>query len=221
VRLELIRFLLTHDQSARALAELLAVASDLPDEVAAHLQVGRLFAEAGDDNRSLDQFQRALRLDPDNGTALAGAGESAFHLGQYVVALTYLRNAPRDFDKVAAMREVVELVLSDDPLANRIGSAERRRRLLSGLEYARQRLAACTAQRTDAQATNEQVALQAETEEFIDRLEPASVLDQDVIEAGVDLLDRIARHVAPGCGSPTPRDRALILIGRQHGGDAK
>src|SRR5581483_9147544 len=39
-RLELVRFLLMHGQSNRALPELLAMAADLPDEPAAHVRVG-------------------------------------------------------------------------------------------------------------------------------------------------------------------------------------
>jgi Tfp pilus assembly protein PilF len=221
VRLELIRFLLTHNQAGRALSELLAVVADLPDQPAAHLQVAQLFAEAGDDTHALEQFQRALRLTPTDGAALAGAGQSAFQLGEYVLARTYLRRAPADLDEVAATRDVVELVLSKDPLAKRIGSAERRRRVTADLAHARQRLSACVAQRAGNGATSDEVALQREADAFYDRLKPTSVLDQDTIEAGVDLVDRIARDVVHGCGPATPFDRALVLIGHQHGGDAK
>jgi tetratricopeptide (TPR) repeat protein len=221
VRIELIRFLLTHDQSSRALSELLAVASDLPDQLAAHLQIAQLFAEAGDDSKSLEQFQRALQLEPGNGAALAGAGERAFRVGQYVGARSYLRRAPRDLDDVAGTLDIVERVLSEDPLANRIGATERRRRLTSGLDYARRRLAACIARRENGHATSEEVSLQAESEAFPNQLKPGAGLGQDIIEAGVDLMDRIARHVVQVCGPATARDRALILIGREHGVDSQ
>lgn len=220
VRVELIRFLLAHNQSGRALSELLAVSTDLPDQAAAHLQVAQLFAQAGDQNHALDQFQRALRLSPDHGMALAGAGQSAFQLGRYALARTYLRRAPADQDNVTT-REVVERVLSSDPLANRIGSTERRRRLISDLNYARQRLATCFAGRAGGQTTDDELALQHEADAFKARLPPSAALDQDTIEGGVDLLDRIASHVIQACGSPTPFDRALVLIGRQHGSDTR
>ena len=42
------------------------------------VEVGQLFASAGDNGHALDQFQRALRLAPDSGDALAGAGQAAF-----------------------------------------------------------------------------------------------------------------------------------------------
>ena len=65
VRFELIGFLLTHDQTSRALSELLAMNTDLPDDPALRLEVAQLFAKAGDHGHALDQFQRALRLAPD------------------------------------------------------------------------------------------------------------------------------------------------------------
>jgi tetratricopeptide (TPR) repeat protein len=221
VRLEFIRFLLAHNQSGPALAELLAVAADLPDQLAAHREVAQLFAEAGDYTRSLDEFQRALRLTPNDGAALAGAGLGAFHIGQYALARTYLRRAPADLGEVAATRDIIESVLSNDPLANGIGSAERRRRLTADLDYARQRLSACVATRAGSAATNDEVTLQGEADRFYDRLKPAAALDQDTIEAGVDLIDRMARDVVQRCGPASARDRALVLIGRQHAGDSK
>ena len=81
VRFELIDFLLQHDQAGRALSELLAMAADLPDDAAAHVRVGQLFARAGDARKALDQYQRALRVAPADRTALAGAGTSAFTIG--------------------------------------------------------------------------------------------------------------------------------------------
>ena len=221
VRFELIQFLLAHDQPSRAAAELLAVAADLPDEPAAHIHVAQLFFQAGDYHRSLDHFQRALRLAPDDGVALAGAGESAFRLGEYAVARSYLIRAPRDLDDVAATKEIVESVLADDPLTARIGSAERRRRLVGDLASTRQQLAACIGQRTGAQATTEELALQAEAEDVARQLSGPTVLDQDTIETGVDLVARLARHIIQSCAAVTARDRALVLIGRQHSAAAK
>ena len=37
----------------------------------------------------------------------------------------------------------------------------------------------------------------------------------------MDIMTRIERHVAKRCGPPTALDQALILIGRQHGADAR
>ena len=221
VRLELIRFLLDHNQPGRALAELAAASADVPDEPAAHLQVAQLLVRAGDYDHALQQFQQALRRDPDNRAALAGAGRAAFELGRYALARTYLRRAPSELDEVATTRGVTDLVMARDPLANRIGSIERRRRLTSDFTYARQRLMACATGHIPAGATGDESALQEEAGQFEDRLRRSSVLEQDTIEAGVDLVYRLAQRINQACGPPTALDRALLLIGREHGGDAR
>ena len=224
VRFELIRFLLAQGQTDRATAELLAVSTDLPDKAETHLQVAQLFADAGDNRHAFDHFQHAVRLDPDNGAALAGAGRVAYQLGRLLAARSYLRRAPADLDDVAETREIVELAISHDPLANRIGAAERRRRLSANVGYERQRLEGCLAQHGPAvrdRASDEKAALQVEVQVLDGQLQRASTLDQDTLEAGVDLVDRVARQVVVSCLPPTPLDRALVLIGHQHGGEVK
>jgi hypothetical protein len=64
--------------------------------------------------------------------------------------------------------------------------------------------------------TSEDRAFQAEVEEFADQLTRPSVLDQDTIEIGVDLVARVAAHIVHECVAATARDRAFVLIGRQH-----
>jgi Tfp pilus assembly protein PilF len=201
VRLELIRFLLAHRQYTRAVGELMALTSDLPDRPDAHLEAGRLFADAGDDRHALDQFERAVRAAPADPAALGAAGGAAFRLGQYALARTYLRRAPPGGDTL----EVVDHVLTDDPLANRIGSVERRRRLLSNLQYLQQRSSACPL--TEGAA--------------VDALAKNRAPDQDAIEAGVELAGRAAQEIAVRCPPVTGRDRALALIARQHGAEAR
>jgi tetratricopeptide (TPR) repeat protein len=220
VRLELFRFLLTHDQVSRALSELVALSTDLPDDAASHVEVGQLLASAGDSARALDQFQRALRLAPDSGAALAGAGQAAFRVGDYLLARTYLRKAPDDVDRVTETRELVDLVLSSDPLAARIGSYERRRRLLDNFSYADDRLTSCIEQHPGGQPPADELAVRDAAQDFKIQLTP-SILEQDTIESGVELIDRVEREVVQHCPPPALRDRALMLIGPHHGVDAR
>ena len=217
VRLELIRFLLSHNQVNRAESELMALSTDLPNEAATHMEVGQLFALAGDHDRGLDQFQRALRLAPDDGAALAGAGQAAFHVGDYELARKYLRAAPDNVAGVKETRNVVELLLANDPLAMRIGAVVRRRRLADDFAYATERLTACLAQRRGGQPSDDELALRDEAEAFDGQLASSRIVEEDVIESGVDLISRIERAVAQGCAPSTLLDRALILIGQRHG----
>ena len=48
-----------------------------------------------------------------------------------------------------------------------------------------------------------------------------TILEQDTVETGVDLIDRIEQQVVQRCGPPTPVDQALVLIGRQHRTEAR
>src|SRR5262249_17407043 len=104
VRFELIDFLLRHEQGGRALAELLAASADLPARAAAHVRVGQLFARAGGARHALDQYERALHSAPADRVALAGAGTSAFSLGDFQLARSYLHRAPDDIDDVTRTR---------------------------------------------------------------------------------------------------------------------
>lgn len=151
----------------------------------------------------------------------AGAGLSAFQLGKYALARTYLRRAPSGLDEVGTIRDVTDLVLTRDPLANRIGSVGRRRRLTSGLTYARDRLRACTIAHVQGGATSDESPVQEEADEFEDHLNRSAPLEQDTIEAGVDLMYRLEQRITQACGPPSAVDRALLLIGREHGGDAR
>jgi tetratricopeptide (TPR) repeat protein len=215
VRFELIEFLLQHDQAGRALSELLAVATDLPDDAATRVRAGQLFARAGDASHALEQYERALRLAPDDKSALAGAGSSAFKIGNFALARRYLRLAPDDMDDVARTRAVADLILSNDPLARRIGAAERRRRLTANFDYVQQRLTACLSNRAGGMSDDE-VALQREVETVQGALKGRGALDQDAIESGVDLLDRVEQQIARACGPATAWDQALTLIIKQH-----
>jgi tetratricopeptide (TPR) repeat protein len=221
IRIELIRFLLERGQQRRALSESIALATDIPDEPAWHLDVGRLFAAAGDHRNALDQFQRALRLEDDNAGGLAGAGQAAFALGDYALARTYLRRVSDRRAGVQATLELVELVLSNDPLAARLGSTERRRRLAGGLDHARARLDECFAHDHVAPSVDDGQALQREVQAYLDRIPQQRVLDQDTVEAGVDLINRVERAVLDRCGPGSPLDQALLRIGRQHTGGAQ
>ena len=109
VRIELIRYLLAHEQRGRALSELLVLSGNLPDDVKSQTEAGHLFLDAGEPRRGLDRFRQALRIDPKNGAALAGAGESAFEAGDYTSAQRYLRAVDSPSARVSELRSITDL----------------------------------------------------------------------------------------------------------------
>lgn len=143
VRLELIDFLLAHGERSRALSELLVLAAQLPQDVPAQEQVARMFLSVGEPRLALDHFLLALPRHPESAESLAGAGEAAFELGDYRRALRYLSAVPGPNTRVAELREVTQLVLTDDPLALRLDANDRHKRLLMALEKAMNRMNTC------------------------------------------------------------------------------
>jgi hypothetical protein len=123
---------------------------------------------------------------------------------------------PDNGSSTRQLRDIVDQVVSRDPGAVRIGVRERHRRLEADVSYARERLAGCIAQRGGDLAPAEQL-LQSELQAFADRLGRSAPLDQDTIEAGIDLIDRAESAAVASCGPASAVDRALLLIAGQHG----
>jgi len=217
IRLELIRFLMATHQSGRAESELVALTSDLPDTVALHVEVGDMFLSIGASRRALDQFERAIALAPQDRAALAGAGRAAFSVGDYEKAQHYLPELSDAGDDVREMRALVNLVLSGDPLAPRIGSSARRRRLLEALSHISERLDACHPSNPGDASAGALSQLAEETTAFEKELEHGTTLENDTIENGLDLVNRGARAVTAACPPAQTLDRALMLIASRHG----
>jgi tetratricopeptide (TPR) repeat protein len=208
VRAELIQFLLSRGETARALPEILAATTDLPDTIHDRLQVAGWFAAAGDERHALDQYRRALRLEADNRAALDGAGLAAFALGDYTRAVRYLRST-RSL-QAAHAREVAELVLARDPLVAGIGTNERRRRSQSALHHVRSRLETCSAAGVPAELSQ-----QLERFEAAVRRRP----DLETITELLKLVARIERETMDRCPGAGTLDEALVRIARRHDAD--
>ena len=222
VRIELIRYLLDHDQRGRALSELLVLSGNVPDEATSQIEAGQLFLDAGEPRRGLDHFHRALRADPTNRAALAGAGEAAFELRDYVSAQRYLRALPEPSERLAETRSITDLVLTRDPLRPRLPLRQRQKILALNLANARQALEACIAGKSEgAQALHDRIApLHAEAATLEPQITVARLRrSPEVIDAAVSLSYRLEQWRRDACGPGTPLDRALLLVGERHEGD--
>jgi len=141
-RFEFIRFLLRHGDDRLARAELLAASNDLPDTAPAHVDLGALFAAAGDPSSAREHFSRALQLEPGNRAAELGAGRAAFESKDYLATRQLLRGLQLTTVDERHL-QVAELVLSLDPLVVRLSRQERARRTRQLLDAAADRLNAC------------------------------------------------------------------------------
>jgi tetratricopeptide (TPR) repeat protein len=110
VRKELIDFLIARKDQDRALSELLVLDSELPQIADAHVQTAKLYLQVNDAQRALNDFIEAVRLDPLNDEALAGAGETELRLGDRRKARQYLEQAVARGDASPQTRELLRQI---------------------------------------------------------------------------------------------------------------
>jgi Tfp pilus assembly protein PilF len=220
LHVEFIRFLLDHRQMAMGLAELLALVPNLPNDAGAHVEAGGLLLSAGDPPRAREQFVRALGIEPRDRDAQAGAGEAAFAEGDYSAAGRYISAIDKPSPRLAHLRELSMLILSSDPLAPRLTSTDRLKRLVVAFTQAVRRVDECrtttTAWSGDAAAQLD--AIREEANMFELGVQPTIVpASPEVIETGTDLVYRLEQASVEVCGQPTGLDEALLINSRRRG----
>jgi tetratricopeptide (TPR) repeat protein len=224
-RVELIQFLLKKGARAQADSELIALVTALPPETGAHLQAAQLFEQAQDFPGALTQYEEVLHLDPGNGTALAGAGETAYHSGNYRSAEHYLRSAVNANSTDADSRQLLasaDLVLSANPFRSHISDAERNRRITAAFAQAEDRLVQCAQQlgvdlkAADNASTSPLPSLQARW--LLAKPDLAllrSPAETDLPDTIMDVVFQIEQQTDATCGSPQGLDLALLLISQK------
>lgn len=221
LRVELIRFLLVHQQREAALSELLILDADLPRSAVAHVDTARLFLQAGDAQHALKNYDAAIELDKDNVDAPTEAGEAMFRLGDYPRAEVYLRAAVKlnpTIEKTRRLLSVTEMVLSEDPLAPNLTKQEQKERLLRGLTQASQRLDGHLSQTTDSREISQLIALREQALAIESELHSNLPPDPEQIKSGVEVISAIEKATWATTGEPDGFDLALLLIGQKHGG---
>jgi len=212
IRVELATFLLGHGDRERALGELFALVPDVPDVAADRLELGRLFLQAGDARSALTQFTAALRFEPKNGAAAAGAGEASLVMGSFVQAERYLQQAVRTGatdPEVAAKLDTVRLVRSLSPLSSGLLSSERVRRLRAGFDWAVGRLQACVPEAAAPEPETD--PLVTELTEF--RRQPLAALrETDTLTDGVALIARAIDEIRRRCPEREAAEGAWLAI---------
>ena len=232
-RLELIQFLLKKNASANAQSELMALVAALPPQSAAHIQAAQLFAQAQDYSAALTQYQEALRFEPTNPSALAGAGDAAYRSGNYDAAERYLQLAINANPEDANARQLLattELVLRSNPFRSHISDAERNRRITAAFAQAEKRLTEC-AQQTgvdlnpsgSSPATPTATAPNSPLPELQTRWSAAkpnlallrSPAETDLPDEIMDVVFQIEQQTSAACGPPQGLDLALLLSSRE------
>jgi Flp pilus assembly protein TadD len=237
IRVELIHVLLDAGDREAALPELTALSRELPDEVEAQLEAGRLSARAGQTRVALERFRQAAAIDPTHAEAQVGAGASALALYDFRAAIQHFDAALRlgaGGDRLASNLAVARLADASDPLAPALPIAERARRLDAGFDWLAGQVEACPAadirapadvqtDRTPAEGDRPEALPDSDVLRFgVLRSQPQRALrDSDVIAEGVGLIGRLHATVTRVCPGEAPISQAWTLIAQAHPGEVR
>jgi tetratricopeptide (TPR) repeat protein len=217
-RLELVAFLLGIGDRAQAQSELIALAANLDDDPAQHVRVGKLFFEAGDSEHSMAEYSLALKAEPQDVAALAGAGQAAFELGRYAKAEQYfeaaLRLTPGDTRLDEQLRET-ELTVQMDPFRPQIPFAQRSAIVKVAFAAAGERMKTCPAVGSWSGASTAGQSLAAQWTKMKPQItEQGLRRNPELVEAAMELVFEIERRSSAGCGAPSAMDKALLRISK-------
>lgn len=231
-RLELCRFLIAENDGASADSELIALEAEIPRRNGAvlHDQTGELFLRAGDANRGLEEFRRALEGPHPPSDAVRGAGLAAFRLGDYRGAERYLERADREQRNqtdVETALETTRLILAWNPEAPRLRDAERRDRVRHDLSAVLSRVELC-AKRSGVDLSTtpaNQTAGRNQPDNLTTQYAQARNLqarlsDRDLarhperLDVAINMIFDLEATATQTCGEPTGLDQALEILGR-------
>ncbi|HET7101064.1 MAG TPA: tetratricopeptide repeat protein [Terriglobia bacterium] len=225
VRIELCKFLLGEGERTAAESELIALQADMPPDAGLHTQVGLMFAQVEDYRRALQEFQQALKLNPKQSGASAGAGEASYQLADYAQARRYFQTAleinPED-QQAARKLEISRLILEMDPFQRRLSQDERDRRTIAAFQQALSRLQQCAQSRgVDLQSQPESGPL-AGIYSSVKNMQPKVTRknlrrNPDLITNVMDLVMQMEETAQQACGTPPPPDQALLMISHTRG----
>ncbi len=217
-RFELVDLLLRENDKTQAQAELIALAENVPDDPAIMVRIGNLFLQAQDNIHALSEFEMALKSQPENAVALAGAGQAAFELGHYAEAMPYLERAVAvkagDSDSAARLR-LARLVLEMDPFRQEKRARDREQAVVNAFATAGKRLSACSV----AETSEEKQMLAQRWAGMKPQMTIAHLrANPDLMSGAMSLVFRIERETEDMCGAGSDADAALLLIARNHEG---
>jgi tetratricopeptide (TPR) repeat protein len=148
-RFEFVEYLLSLGNRNNALAELIALQSEIPpDDVSSQMRAGQLLLQLGEYSRAQRTFEALLKEHPEVREAWSAAGKAALDAGDTREAERLLTKAVSLSSEKKGGPEAGDLllareVLAVDPNLRTLTLAERSRRAASAFEFAMNRLTSC------------------------------------------------------------------------------
>ncbi|HYY70561.1 MAG TPA: tetratricopeptide repeat protein [Terriglobales bacterium] len=234
-RLELVRYYLSRKAYGEAQPELVLLFQNAPDDLTSLIEVASLLMKAGDPERALTAYKRALAIAPQNESALLGAGEAAYAVGRYVTAQRFLaqivhrsqQSGGPDFTRAQQSLSVINDLLSTFP-SPALPTGERADRVLRAWDTATRRLAFCAnvslGSMLYARSENEMPTISGDLattygnwRSIYSRMKTSQqrramrnnlALQSQIMSVAFE----IEQQTAKTCGTPTGTDQALLRI---------
>jgi tetratricopeptide (TPR) repeat protein len=154
VRLELAQYLISVHQLNRARTQLLVAAGNAANQPATLLKIGGLLEQADSPSDALQIYRQLAKQRDASWQALAGAGRTAYQLGQFELALHYLDRAlyarafptqpPAAQSTIRDMQSTASQILALYPSTD-LSIHDRAVRILQNVATARKRFNSCEA----------------------------------------------------------------------------
>jgi tetratricopeptide (TPR) repeat protein len=226
VRLTLCDFLLSRGRVNEAEAEIAGLAADTPaTDGILREEVGRLYLRAKEPGRALSEFEAALETNPRESQWLADAGRAAYEAGDYLKAETYFSKADREnpSPEIHALLVLVRDVLGSDPFLAGLSDGEQTQRTWRDFDQALARFQGCAGANAPASSSSQAApgwqSLSKEVLEQRKRVNLRSLrADPELRNEAMQFVFRIESATAQGCGPPTGKDQALLLIAMRREG---
>jgi tetratricopeptide (TPR) repeat protein len=229
VQLELSNYLILQHLLPSARAELLIAASDAPATSDAYTELGDSLLEANDPGDAVAQYEKAAKLDPEDGSVLLKVGRVEYEMGRYAEAYKLLSAARRtnsakklsnaDSSELQSLMENSQRI-QELAVNQQLPARQREEHLLRDLSIAKTRFEACRTKLgndTALPATMQALATEWQTGEQF--MQGHSALDSDAAEANATKLVFDTEEVTEKlCGPPVGDDALLLMLANASGG---
>ncbi len=147
-RFELVQYLMQQGDHARAVAELIAIQAESPEDPDTQLKAGKLLLQLGENSRAAKSFDAVLKVNGENVDALTGAGQAALALGDYRKAVGLLTVADNLTHSKAGSPQgellaVAHEALETDPYLRNLTITQRAHRIAGDFSLAMNMLRKC------------------------------------------------------------------------------
>lgn len=225
VRLELVQYLLSRKEYGPARTQLLIAASNAPDDPQIKLDIAAQMEKAQDPTDALSTYRAVAARHDAPLAAFEGAGRTAFNMGMFRVASSYMDRALASPGaaslppaKKAADQYVADTASHILLLFPSLDLAPRSRaeRVLYLRKISRNRLSACTA--SNPSASPKLASLVSRWDELPTQLTLTTLEQQpDVENTVIQLAYDTETITAQVCGAPSGDDALLLRIARNPG----